>query len=69
MEPETYLEELYKARSAILAGGQSYAINSGGASRQITAANLAEINKEIIRLENQIASQSGGAGLSAGPGW
>lgn len=50
-DDQDYLAALKKARLAIVTGSQSYSI--GG--RSLTRANLAEINKEIAKLEGTIA--------------
>lgn len=44
---QKYLDELYKARLAIVTGAQSYSIMG----RSVTRASLDLINQEIARLE------------------
>jgi hypothetical protein len=64
------LDQINLAISAIYAGGQSYTINSGGASRQVTRANLKELLARKEELEDDIAAQtSGGAGIRITPAW
>lgn len=50
-ENEALLAAYKAARLAILAGGQSYKIKTGGTEREVNRASLPQINKEIQRLE------------------
>ena len=63
------LEQLEKAISAVLAGGQSYQIQSGGGSRTTTMPDLAKLQARKAELENQIAAMSGGTGGRYVPAW
>jgi hypothetical protein len=63
------LEQINKAISAIYAGGQSYTINSGGASRQVTMADLSFLLSRKKELKYLLSLQSGGASVRVVPGW
>lgn len=49
------LQQLYKARSAILVGGQSYSIGS----RSLTRADLGKVNELIQDYEAALSSEAG----------
>lgn len=61
---QSTLAEYREARSFILKGGQSYTLNDQNMSRAVTNASLAEINKQILRLEQE--EQSLKDAISAG---
>jgi hypothetical protein len=66
---EAELEQLNKAIAGILAGGQSYQINSGGGSRATTNASLETLYKRRGALEYSLACINGETGLKVGIGW
>jgi hypothetical protein len=53
----------------IASSGKSYAIDSGGASRQWTNHDLPAIRKIIADLRNQYENAVNGSGISVGAGW
>ena len=70
---ETEINEIltqYKAaRTAVLVGGQSYTINSGGSSRQVTLADLSLIEKQIQIYTQMLGELNGEVGFVTRPGW
>jgi hypothetical protein len=69
MDAAAELEQVNRAIAHILAGGQSYTINSGGGSRAVTYADYNALLKRKEALETQIAAASGGLGGRIGAGW
>lgn len=67
------LEEVRKAISAILTRGQAHVIADGGASRQLTRANLAQLEAREKRLEDEVAAleraENGGGKLKVNYGF
>lgn len=60
------------ARAAIntlVQGGQSYMINSGGSSRQVTQVDLPNLNKWLSSLKQEARDLEGSGGLDIGAAW
>jgi hypothetical protein len=66
---EAELEQIDAAVAGILAGGQSYSINSGGGSRNTVNAALETLYKRRDRLEYELDCVNGETHLKAGAGW
>jgi hypothetical protein len=61
------LTEVRTAISAILMRGQSYMIMDGGAQRQVTRANLKQLQERERQLEIEVARlERGGIGVNYG---
>jgi hypothetical protein len=69
MDAIAELDQVNAAIAHILAGGQSYSINSGGGSRTVTYADYNALLKRKEALETRIAAASGGLGGRIGAGW
>jgi hypothetical protein len=69
MELEEELDQINAAIEAILAGGQSYTINTGGGSRQVTYANYVDLLDRRDRLMAAIAAKNGRLGMRITAGW
>lgn len=68
-EINTILADYQAARTAILKGGQSYTINSGGTIRVVTMADLQTIEKEISKYLQMLEELSGNKGYQINAGW
>jgi hypothetical protein len=69
---EEIQEDIYSVRAAITAvvkGGQSYTINSGGSSRQVTQADLAGLKRWLADLVQEYRDTEGSGGLDIGASW
>jgi hypothetical protein len=66
---ETILAQYVAAQTAVLSGGQSYTISSGGSTRTVTMADIGEINKQICNYSSALAEAKGNKGFQARPGW
>jgi hypothetical protein len=66
LEEITFYETLERK---IASSGKSYAINSGGGSRQWTNHDLPAIRKILTDLRNQLENAVHGSGISIGAGW
>ena len=66
---ENELAELNAAIGAILRGGQSYTINSGGGSRQVTYADYNALIKRRDAIRAQLAAGNDSLGVSISAGW
>lgn len=69
MEPEEELAKIDAAIEAVLSGGQSYTINTGGGSRQVTYADYNALTKRRSELQARIAASNGGLATRLTPGW
>ena len=69
MDYEAELQEIEAAITAILQVGQSYTLNTGGGSRQVTYANYNELVKRKNELRTMIAGSRGGLGGRMTAGW
>ena len=69
MDAAAELDQINTAVAHILAGGQSYTLNSGGGSRTVTYADYNALLKRKAALETQIAAASGAVGGRLGAGW
>lgn len=63
------LVKVNDAIDAILAGGQSYSIGSGGGTRATTSASLDTLYKRKRDIEYSLYCLSGQSGLRVGFGW
>jgi hypothetical protein len=61
------LNDMTKAISFILNGGQSFTINSGTASRQVTMVDYEKLLKR--KLESLIETENRGGSFRIGAGW
>lgn len=68
-ELNTIIAEYSAARSAILAGGASYTITSGGSTRTVTLADISEIEKQIGIYMQKLSELNGSKGFVARAGW
>jgi hypothetical protein len=68
-EIEAEIAKINAAIDGILAGGQSYGINSGGGSRTTTNAALETLYKRRDRLEYALDCINGETCLKVGIGW
>ncbi len=71
-EVETEITEVRTAIRAVINGGQSYTINSGGSVRVVTQANLKELRSWLIELQQELAElndQYDTKGFILGAGW
>jgi hypothetical protein len=66
---EEELARIDTAIEAILAGGQSYTINTGGGSRQVTYADYNALVKRRDELAARIAAANGELGTRVTFGW
>lgn len=61
------LQEVRDAIAKVTTHGQSYMIMDGGAQRQLTRANLKQLQERESQLERQVARlERGGIGVSYG---
>jgi hypothetical protein len=61
------LEEVRTAISAILTRGQSFMVMDGGAQRQLTRANLKQLQERERQLEIEVSRlERGGIGVNYG---
>lgn len=61
------LEEVRAAISKIVTHGQAYMVQDGGAQRQLTRANLKQLQEREASLEREVARLSGvGGGMNYG---
>lgn len=65
MTTQELLDELQTAKTKILTGGQAYTADG----LQMTRANLADITKEIERLERKLAQETRAGFASGGIGY
>jgi hypothetical protein len=63
------LNDITKAISFILNGGQSFTINSGTASRQVTMVDYEKLLKRKRELESLIETDNRGGSFRIGAGW
>jgi hypothetical protein len=63
------LTEYQNARTAILAGGQSYTINTGGTNRMVTMADLEFVERMIGEYQQMLDELNDELGWQAGAGW
>jgi len=68
-EINSALADYISARTAILKGGQSYNINSGGSSRSVTMADLAMIENQIRIYYQMLEELNGDKGFVLRAGW
>jgi hypothetical protein len=66
---EEELVQINDAIEAVLTGGQSYTISTGGGSRQVTYADYNALVKRREELRARIAASNGSLGIRATPGW
>jgi hypothetical protein len=66
---EEELAQIKTAMEAILKGGQSYTLSTGGGSRQVTYADYNALVKRRDELEYRIAAASGSLGTRVTFGW
>lgn len=59
-QAEAKLQMWLDAMDAVATGGQSYTINTGGGSRQMTRANLAEIQNQVEYWDRTVKRLSRG---------
>ncbi|NCC65127.1 MAG: hypothetical protein EOM15_10785 [Spirochaetia bacterium] len=57
------------AIQAILNGGQSYTINSGGSTRQVTGADLNSLYTQRRNLYSELRDVQGLGGMNVSAGW
>lgn len=57
------------AINAVVKGGQSYTINSGGSTRQVTQADLTGLRKWLADLIQEYRDAEGSGGLDIGAAW
>jgi hypothetical protein len=69
MEMEEELTKIDAAIEAILSGGQSYTLNTGGGSRQVTYADYNALVKRRNELQTRIAASNGDLGTRLTIGW
>lgn len=63
------IDSVRAAISAVVKGGQSYTINSGGSSRQVTQADLAGLKRWLADLIQEYRDTEGSGGLDIGASW
>jgi hypothetical protein len=63
------IDSVRAAISAVVKGGQSYTINSGGSSRQVTQADLAGLKRWLADLVQEYRDTEGSGGLDIGASW
>lgn len=64
---QSQLEEVRQAISKIVTHGQAYQVMDGGSQRQLTRANLRQLQEREAMLEREVARLSGtGGGLNYG---
>jgi hypothetical protein len=63
------LEQINAAITAILQGGQSYSLQTGGGTRQVTYADYGALAKRKAELEAAVAAASGTLGTRLTSGW
>lgn len=63
------IDSVRAAISAVVKGGQSYTINSGGSSRQVTQADLAGLKRWLADLVQEHRDTEGSGGLDIGASW
>lgn len=70
-EVEIELADIRAAITAIIKGGQSYTIGSGGSTRQVTLVNLKDLKAERNELIMELNSINGcgDPGIVVGAGW
>jgi hypothetical protein len=66
---EAEMAQIKAAIDGVLAGGQSYSINSGGGGRTTTNAPLETLYKRLDDLEYSLACMNGETTFKAGAGW
>jgi hypothetical protein len=69
MDAENELIQIDEAIDAILKGGQSYTINTGGGSRQVSYADYNALVKRRNELRTQMAAAGGMLGTRITAGW
>ena len=66
-EKQQQLSEVRQAISAVLLRGQSYIIMDGNMQRQVTRANLKQLQERERQLETEVARmERGGIGVNYG---
>lgn len=66
-EKQQQLAEVRQAISAVLLRGQSFIIMDGGMQRQLTRANLKQLQERERQLETEVARmERGGIGVNYG---
>lgn len=63
------IDSVRAAITAVVKGGQSYTINSGGSSRQVTQADLAGLKCWLADLVQEYRDTEGSGGLDIGASW
>lgn len=63
------IDSVRAAINAVLKGGQSYTIGSGGSTRQVTQANLKELKTWLADLRQEMREIEGSGGLTVGAIW
>jgi hypothetical protein len=63
------IDSVRAAITAVVKGGQSYTINSGGSSRQVTQADLAGLKRWLADLVQEYRDTEGSGGLDIGAAW
>lgn len=63
------IDSVRAAISAVVKGGQSYTINSGGSSRQVTQADIAGLKRWLADLVQEYRDTEGSGGLDIGASW
>lgn len=63
------IDSVRAAISAVVKGGQSYTINSGGSSRQVTQADLAGLKRWLADLVQEYRDTEGSGGIDIGASW
>jgi hypothetical protein len=63
------IDSVRAAITAVVKGGQSYTINSGGSSRQVTQADLAGLKRWLADLVQEYRDTEGSGGLDIGASW
>jgi hypothetical protein len=69
MDAENELIQIDEAIDAILKGGQSYTINTGGGSRQVSYADYNALVRRRNELQTQMAAAGGMLGTRITAGW
>ena len=66
---ETELAEVTLAISAIIKGGQSHTINTGGGSRSVTMADYGKLVERKKELQYLLQLKNGSGGIRITPAW
>lgn len=69
---EFEIDDVRNAITAVIRGGQSYSIGSGGSTRMVTQATISELKSHLKDLNqelNELVCPTDTVGYSVGAGW